>query len=32
MVCIPGQIRKGKIEKEYAKYKSQVEATDGKRC
>ncbi len=31
MVCILGQIRKGKTEKEYAKYKSQTEATDGER-
>jgi hypothetical protein len=30
MVCILGQIREGKTEKEYAKYKSQVEATNGK--
>ncbi len=32
MVCIPGQIREGKTEKEYAKYESQTEATDSKRC
>jgi hypothetical protein len=31
MVCIPGRIREGKTEKEYAKYKSQMETTDGKR-
>jgi hypothetical protein len=31
MVCIPGRIREGKTEKEYAKYKPQTEATNGKR-
>ncbi len=32
MVCILEQIREGKTEKEYAKYKSQTEATNGKCC
>jgi len=31
MVCIPGQIREGKTEEEYAAYKSQAEPLDGKR-
>ncbi len=31
MVCILGRIREGKTEKEYAKYKSQMGITDGKR-
>ncbi len=32
MVCILGRVREGKTEKEYAKYKSQTEATNGKCC
>ena len=31
MVCIPGQIGEDKIDKEYAKYKSQTKTSDGKR-
>ena len=31
MVCVPGQIREGKMEEEYAAYKSQTETTDNKR-
>ena len=31
MVCVPGQIREGKMEEEHAAYKSQTESTDNKR-
>ena len=31
MVCIPGRIGEDKIDKEYAKYKSQTKTSDGKR-
>jgi hypothetical protein len=31
MVCIPGRIGEDKIDKEYAKYKSQAKTSDGKR-